>query len=545
MGRTTAERPKNKVHHVFSLGAKLATAFAALATVLGYVHSVGLDGSTTRRTIGTFGAAWIGVTPSTDTAMALGDTLHLAATVTDKHGTALVGASMIWTSTDTTVASVVDGLVVARSPGAATIMVAVGDLLGRSMVVVRPRVAAVHLASDSSVVVPEGARHMLSMRAADSRGHPISDRTAIWHSSDTTVATVDSAGRVTGTGTGHATISATVDGVTEQVPITVNPVPGALAVIGGSGQDGPAGATLSTPLAVRVTSQRGRPLVGSLVRFRRVDGGATIDVAAVVTDVAGTARTPWRLGEFPGRQHVVASVEGLDSTAVAEAEAEPVASNTRSTIVHEGQIAPIATALPQRVAVRLADSSGRPLSDVPVSWSTVDGGTVKASSARTDSLGEVDATWVLGPVAGHQRVRAAIGNGRFVRPVMVHATALPGPATILASVSGGGQRALTGGALPKPIVLKVADAAGNAVPGVRIVLTPSAGALADTVVTTDSSGHAKARWTLPAAPANGTVHLSARVDGVLKPAVVTATIAPKPPSRPAAHPAARTHRHSS
>lgn len=212
MARTTSERP-NKVHHVFSLGAKLATGAAALATVLGYVHSVGLDGSATRRTIGTFGAAWIGVTPATDTAWAIGDTLHLAATVTDKHGTALIGASIRWTSTDTTVASVSEGLVVARSPGATTIMTAVGDLLGRATVVVRPRVAAVHLASDTAVVVAEGAQHAVSMRTADARGHLIRDRVAAWRSGDTTVAAVDSTGRVTGTGPGHTIISATVNGV--------------------------------------------------------------------------------------------------------------------------------------------------------------------------------------------------------------------------------------------------------------------------------------------------------------------------------------------
>src|SRR5579862_4506940 len=124
MARTPPDEP-TRVHHVFSLGAKLVTGLAALATVLGYVHSVGLDGSTTRRTVGTFGAAWMGVSPLTDTATSIGDTVHLAATVTDRHGTALVGATIAWTSSDSSVATVTEGIAIARSRGAATIVASV------------------------------------------------------------------------------------------------------------------------------------------------------------------------------------------------------------------------------------------------------------------------------------------------------------------------------------------------------------------------------------------------------------------------------------
>src|SRR5215469_14067347 len=162
MSRTLPDEP-NRVHHVFSLGAKIVTASAALATVLGYVHSVGLDGSSTRRTIGTFGASWIGLTPAVDTMTALGDTSHLAATVTDRHGTALVGATIVWGSSDSNVVTVQDGQVVARRPGAATIVSAVGELAARASVVVRPRIAALHLASDSAVEVPEEKSRTVSL----------------------------------------------------------------------------------------------------------------------------------------------------------------------------------------------------------------------------------------------------------------------------------------------------------------------------------------------------------------------------------------------
>ena len=130
------------------------------------------------------------------------------------------------------------------------------------------------------------------------------------------------------------------------------PVPGALAVVAGDGQDGAAGSVLPSLIMVRLTSQRGRALAGQLVRFRRIDAGGTADAGAATTDADGRARIAWRLGDFPGRQHLIARIDGLDSAAVLVAEAEPVAANTRATSGFDGQTAPIAT--------RLAEPRGGP-----------------------------------------------------------------------------------------------------------------------------------------------------------------------------------------
>jgi hypothetical protein len=538
MGRT-ATRP-TRVHHVFTLGAKIATAMAAFATVLGYVHSVGLDGSATRRTVGTFGAAWLGLAPQTDTATSLGDTVHLAATVTDRHGTALVGATIGWTSSDSGVASVTDGLVIARSRGVATIVAAVGDLVARSHIVVLPRVAAIHLANDSSIVVAENAARLVSLRTTDGRGYVMPTPAGAWRSLDTTVVSVDSAGRITGLAAGHTTVSWGVPGATAQVPVTVVPVPGALAVVAGDGQDGAAGTVLPSLIMVRLTSQRGRSLAGQLVRFRRIDAGGTADAGAATTDAGGRARIVWRLGDFPGRQHLIARIDGLDSAAVLVAEAEPVAPNTRATSGADGQTAPVATRLPSRVVVHLADTSGRPLADVPVAWTTPDGGTVTPTSPRTDASGDATASWVLGTSARVQQLRATVGNGRLVKPVYFHATAVPGPAAVVAAISGSDQHGVAGKELAKPVVLRVTDAAGNAVPNVRITLRASAGVLADSAPATDASGAVRARWTLPAVAGATTFHLSARVDGIVHPVDVVATsaAAPAPASARRRHPAA-------
>src|SRR5256885_15429292 len=55
--------------------------------------------------------------PPTAPATALGDTIHYAATVTDKNGSILVGARPTWTTGDSSIAVVAqDGSVIARGP---------------------------------------------------------------------------------------------------------------------------------------------------------------------------------------------------------------------------------------------------------------------------------------------------------------------------------------------------------------------------------------------------------------------------------------------
>src|SRR4030095_9679197 len=72
--------------------------------------------------------------------------------------------------------------------------------------------------------------------------------------------------------------------------------------------------------------------------------------------------------------------------------------------------------LPEPVVVRVTDSLGRALADLPVAWSSLDGGAISAQAMRTDSLGEARATWKLGTKAGRQRARVQVGNARTMPP---------------------------------------------------------------------------------------------------------------------------------
>ncbi len=524
MARTQASTEGSKVHDAARIVARVVAVAAALGTVLTSIHEMGLDGAQTRRTVGNFGATWVGLAPASDTATSIGDTLHLAATVTDKHGTALVGTNIKWAVDHPEVASINgDGTVIARGLGSATVVVTVGELLARATVVVRPVASAVHIAADSAITLPELANHPLSATATDARGHVIGARFARWHTSDSTVATIDTVGMVRAVREGHATITATVDGASADAPITVVPVPGALTLLAGGGQDGPAGASLPEPITVRVLSRRGKPLGGQTVHFKQADANATAEIATVVSDANGRARCPWKLGDLAGRQRLVASTDGVDSVVTVVAEAEPVNANTRMAVLADSQTAKIATALTMPIGVRLTDTTGRVMGNVSVRWIALNGGTVTGAAPRTDSVGEVRASWVLGPHVGTQRVRVLVGDGRSVRPAIVRAHALPGPAAAIAIIAGDAQHAAPGATLPKAVALRVTDAAGNPVSAVAVSLSP-ARAWSDSTPVTDSNGVVRGTWTLANAP--GTQHVTARVDGVPKTVQITAVAAP-------------------
>jgi adhesin/invasin len=543
MARPSAQ--VNKVHGAVSLGAKLASATAAICTVVAFAYDWGVTGSATRRSLGTFGATWVGLTPAVDTLTAIGDTLHMAATVTDKHGTAIVGVETKWTVDHPDIASVnPDGTLIAQSPGAATVLVTVGSLVARSTVVVRPVSAYVHVASDSAVTIPEGTARTISARSTDARGHVLTGRAVRWRSADTTVVGVDSTGALVGIGAGHTTVTAIMDGVLAEAPVTVIPVAGTLAVVAGDKQHAAAGTGLPQPIVVLLVSRRGRPLASQTVRFRRMDATASGDLASVTTDANGRARFAWRLTDVPGRQRVEATADGLDSALTLLADAEPIAANTRSGALADSQAARVATALPHPVGLRLTDTTGRVLSDVRVDWIALDGGTVTAAAVRTDSLGEARATWTLGAHAGRQRLRALIGDGRAVKPVIVHATALAGPPAALTVVGTPTLSAHTGAALPHAIVLRVADATGNPLRGVRVRVAATAGTLSDTTADTDSAGVVREHWTLGAAA--GPQHATVRADGVTQPVTLTATaiaVASKPSAGATGRSATATHSH--
>jgi hypothetical protein len=413
------------------------------------------------------------------------------------------------------------------------VSVVVGKLVTHSRIVVRQRVANVEVGratGDSLIVLPEGAELQLRARATDSRGYAIAGMSADWHIDDNSVAALDSTGLLTGRAAGRTVISAKIEGVAGRSGVSVVTPAAAIDLVAGINQRGLAGKMLPQAVVVRATNRRGGPAAGKRVNFRLTDGQGLVDPAAAITDADGRARASWTLGSYPGRQTLFATVENVDSALAIMAEADPVPANTRVMSLADGLSGQAGSELPDTVAIRVTDSTGRVLGDVPVRWTVVDGGSVAAISARTDSLGIASARWTLAKKTGTQRLRAQVGGGSVlgIPPVTVNATALAGAAAALVVVSGDGQRAAAGAELPRWIVIRVVDENGSGVAGASLSLAPSAGTLSDTALITDSVGTARTRWTMGHSAGDHT--LAVHQEGIKKLLKVVARATPAAPA---------------
>ena len=489
--------------HAGKLVTIAASSGAALVSIFTALYSYGIIGSSeSHQSLGNMGAAWVGLRPAIDTATAIGDTVHYAATVTDKNGSILVGARPVWTTGDSSIATVLtDGSVIAHGPGKTMVSVVVGRLVTHSSIVVRQRVATVEVGratGDSLIVLPEGAQLELRARPMDSRGYPIAGLHATWHVDDNSIAVLDSSGLLTGKSAGRTTIGAKVDGVSGRSGVSVVTPATAIALVAGTNQRALAGKMLPQAVVVRATNRRGGPASGKRVTFRLTDGQGVIDPSSTITDADGRARGSWTLGAYPGRQTLFATVENVDSALAIVAEADPVPGNTRLIALSERVSGHAGDKLPDSIAIRVTDSAGRVLSDVPVRWTAVDGGSVEAVSPRTDSMGVASARWTLARKTGTQRLRAQVGGGSAVGipPVTVSATALAGAAKALVIVSGDAQRGAAGAQLARSIVLRAVDENGSGVAGAALSLAASGGILSDSALVTDSVGMARTQWTM-------------------------------------------------
>lgn len=500
---TAAAQKTQWFKHAGKLMTVAASSGAALVSIFTALYTYGVIGSSeSHQSLGNMGAAWVGLRPVSDTASALGDTIHYAATVTDKNGSILVGARPVWTTGDSSIATVLpDGSVIARGQGKTRISVVVGKLVTHSTIVVRQQVANVEVGratGDSVIMLSEGAQLQLRARATDARGYPVPGLAATWHIDDNTVAALDSGGMLSGRSAGRTTVGAKIEGVAGRTTVSVVTPAAAIALVAGTNQRALAGKMLPQAVVVRATNRRGGPASAKRVNFRLTDGQGSVDPTSAITDADGRARTNWTLAAYPGPQTLFASVENVDSALAIIAEADPVPSNTRVVSLVERVTGQAGAELPDSVAIRVTDSTGRVLADVPVRWTVVDGGSVYATASRTDSLGVASAHWTLGKKTGTQRLRAQVGGGSVlgIPPVTINATALAGAAASIVVVSGDAQRAAAGRELPKSIVVRVVDENGSGVVGADLTVAASSGNLSDSALVTDSLGIARLRWTM-------------------------------------------------
>ena len=159
------------------------------------------------------------VTVSQPTAeLIVGETVKLSATVTPSDAT---NQSISWISSSISIATVTnDGLVAAVAEGKATIKAVAGGKSASCIVTVSKKpvpVSSVTL-DKTSLALTKGESDKLTatVNPADA-----TNKTVSWTSSNPSIASVDSKGKVTGTGNGRAIITAKVDDKEATCDVTV------------------------------------------------------------------------------------------------------------------------------------------------------------------------------------------------------------------------------------------------------------------------------------------------------------------------------------
>jgi uncharacterized protein YjdB len=127
-----------------------------------------------------------------------------------------------WSSSVPAVATVDQtGKATAVSPGQTTIAAKVGSVSGPAQLEVTPVPVARVVISPNTLKIDVGETRQLTARTYDAAGNELTGRVVTWSSSATSIATVDAAGNVKAIKKGDATITATSEGKSDSITVTV------------------------------------------------------------------------------------------------------------------------------------------------------------------------------------------------------------------------------------------------------------------------------------------------------------------------------------
>lgn len=259
--------------------------------------------------------ATVVVAPATVT-MRVGASANLQSQTLDADGIVLTGRTVTWSSSNPAVVTVsATGGVVGIAAGAATVTATSGGRSGQAAVTVTLPPVQTVVVSPAADTVGIGTEKQHTAVLRDASGAILTGRAVTWNSANVAVATVSSAGVVTGQAPGTTTISATSEGRAGTATVLV------LARLAGAVTLTPATSILivgtTQSLTVQITDTLGNLLTGRPVTYSSsAPTVASVSAGGVVTAIsAGIAR-------------VTATSEGKSGIATINVIDEPVATLT-------------------------------------------------------------------------------------------------------------------------------------------------------------------------------------------------------------------------
>ncbi len=223
--------------------------------------------------------------------------------------------------------------------------------------------------------------------------------------------------------------------------------------------------------SVKVLDAKGKAIKNVMVRWRVTAGAGKVVNDSVRTSPAGDASSGgWTLGTIAGTQTLQATADGISTPVTFVAEAAPGPATTVTRTSTDAQQAVVNTVVATPPAARVEDQFGNAVSNVSVSFSTGDGGTIDGPQQTTNAQGIATATaWKLGTRAGQQFARATVTN---VGQAAFSAVAIPGAPADLAKAGGDNQNGLNAAPIPLPPGVRVVDQFNNPVGNIPVSFTP-------------------------------------------------------------------------
>jgi len=229
-----------------------------------------------------------------------GESVQLEAQARDSAGANVAGHEVTWTSSDSSVAVVSDGLLTAVSAGTVTVTAAGGGLTSALYLVVsepiptpdgQPAVATVSSVrvAPAAISLSVGQSELLAATALDEQGRRMSQRRTNWTARDPAIATITANGEVTARAEGTTVLTAVIDGVRATASVTVEAE--AVASVSVSPTDVAVEMGQTRALNVQVRGASGSNLTGRPMEWLSDNPSvATVSNLGVVTGVgAGTS----------------------------------------------------------------------------------------------------------------------------------------------------------------------------------------------------------------------------------------------------------------
>ncbi|SVC43997.1 uncharacterized protein METZ01_LOCUS296851, partial [marine metagenome] len=261
------------------------------------------DGGTTPTTPATPVATSVTLTVTNLSFASLGQTQQLTATVQDQNGATMNGASVTWSTSATSVATVsASGLVTAVANGTATITATAGSANGTAAVTVTQAAANMVLSDTVVAFSALGDTSRVTATVQDQNSNDIGGTTATWATSDITIATVSSSGLITSVAEGTVLVSVTMGSLSAGIAVTVTQVPVSLDLAEKSLSFELLGT--SVQLTAEASDGNGYSMSDTIISWATSNGSvAGVSGSGLVTTVGG------------GTAQIIATVGALEASA--------------------------------------------------------------------------------------------------------------------------------------------------------------------------------------------------------------------------------------